>query len=743
MRRLAPLLVAVLLAAGIAALLIFGPRRPTAAESTAQPTAAAVPELAVAAMPESPAPTLPTARVEVQTLGPLASSTTTSSEPRSPARLVLRVVDDQGTPVAGATFRLTAKGTRDWVAADPLRNTTTVTEAEPSSIAVPVGVELTGWLEAPEGTYYRSLSHTFPAFAPGEVRQQTLTLVRPRGIFHGLVLAEEDERPLAGVAIFVDRPSNNVIFGGQYRPRTGREEPVVTTDAEGRFQLPRERHGDAQAFAEATGRTLAMLRIDESGASELDPHRIRLTRSAQLLGKIEHTSELFPVRVEVTCPGYHLGSIGGTQSVYLPHYQWSAAVDADGQFTLDELPSRVPLEIVVSGAGRTQIPQESPLRLEPGATLQVQWQLSAGAELTVQALDEGGNAVAGLDLELFAADAVSGTRGRQAHGSSSRRGTTDGTGWIRWPEVTPGTWYVGLPRWFQRSAADAPDFVCVLQPVTLPPGGEAAHLELRVETAVTIEGIVVDPGGVPLAQVDLWAFDSLSGLSANGESAADGTFRLAPLGRGAYRLTASRQPDAAPELARTQIDAVDAPIRDLEIVMPWGGALNVRLVDPSDGSELPGRVIVEEARDGGRLQLQNSHGPPLRIGQLAPGIYRVSARASDGRVGWRDAVEVLAGEQSSVDLELQPSSEVRIHYRGPQEYCTVSIERDGVTLELDSIASGTSTILRAPLGRSEVRFKRYVPPAMGTEYQRIEHRVPIQATAGVLAEAEWLVDQTE
>src|SRR6266852_6138009 len=85
------------------------------------------------------------------------------------------------------------------------------------------------------------------------------------------------------------------------------------------------------------------------------------------------------------------------------------------------------------------------------------------------------------------------------------------------------------------------------------------------QTTSTIEGIVADPQGLPVAAAEIHVLNSGMGINRTAKSQSDGTYRVLGLPAGTYTLTVSK------------IGFVATTIRNLEVTVNQTVTLNVSL----------------------------------------------------------------------------------------------------------------------------------------------------------------------
>jgi len=93
---------------------------------------------------------------------------------------------------------------------------------------------------------------------------------------------------------------------------------------------------------------------------------------------------------------------------------------------------------------------------------------------------------------------------------------------------------------------------------------------------------------------------------------------------------------------------------------------------------------------------------------LQPGSYDLSAVTADGRIGTVGPIRVVSGAATEdVVISVERGGYVLLRYKGPVDYATATIERDGVRLGSIGLRPGREQQFPVPVGEVTVRLSAY------------------------------------
>ena len=310
---------------------------------------------------------------------------------------------------------------------------------------------------------------------------------------------------------------------------------------------------------------------------------LRLPRARSIEGRVvtREGEGVGGVRVESFLPS-PLGNRHGGRGEHF------ALTDEDGRFELRDL-GEGPYEVHVKAP--PQYGPVPPLSVSSGAK-GVRFELAEAAAADVTVLDYEGRAVSGARVTAGIDDETAKRAGIERH---SRGFTTDGEGVAHVRGLA-----AGVPYNVSVTPPDGRDDVRATAIRAWTP--EA--LTVRLERAYVIQGVVHDLTGKPVAeaQVEYGAEDD-PGHWLGTQTAEDGTFQLAGLERGRYRVRAqvgagSMPMPRAPGFEEEGWVVVEAGTRDLVLKVDPGATLRIR-IQPWTGNEWGQGIAMREQRPGG------------------------------------------------------------------------------------------------------------------------------------------------
>lgn len=631
------------------------------------------------------------------------------------AQLVITVrSEEEDAPVAGVRVFAMGEGqprSSTHVDRDQGRRGESPRTNEAGIAVLEVGAGYLLWVSVTgEGPYDNRAHVRVPILAADETRELVVS-VRTRfdRVFHLCVLAEEDDRPLAGAELFLGE-------GGGSRIDSARS-AIASTDENGGLTLPLSSPTPPSFDLVAEGREPARVSAGEGFASPARRMVVRLARSARLHGRItSHGDEFTPERVRVYpdswYPVNNLSEDRGRE----------VEVRDDGTFEIEGLPTQVPLGVTVEGSGQVRYPVTERLVLEPAESREVTWEFGRGATVRGRLADAEGKGGEGLELWLVPLSEVGTVSlGFLSFQTPAARTRSGDDGKFRFEDLAAGDWVVGLAPSSRSEfvCADDESIIATSALVTVAPEVEEVEVTVPLHHGEFIEGRVLPeegeeepPDGDDYVMITAW---SIEGGAAPGMAQTDeeGRFRLGPLVPGRYLLRAGMR----------GIDVED-PAADPFVVEAATGASDVHLRRPPTGS-LAGTVLDRETGRPARanVTIYSRRMPqwlamdPMReefsFGDLAAGEHYLQAQTPDGRVGTLLGVQVAAGETTEdLVIHLDPGQFVRLRYRGPTEYARYRFVKDGVTYAHDALRHGTRERTCLPLGTYELILTGYDRTAM-------------------------------
>ena len=309
--------------------------------------------------------------------------------------------------------------------------------------------------------------------------------------------------------------------------------------------------------------------------------------------------------------------------------------DEEGRFVLSRVkPGTMQLRVSAFGyrsrdAQRIRVPEE-------GEAAPVEIILEPGTSLQGQVLDSQGQPVPGASVHAWGP-------AREGQTFVNASASTDEEGRYELVDLEPGPHEIEAFVFGEGRRARAA--------VEIQPGRN--RLDLRLPGGVEVSGRVVDSQGAPVPAASL----SLAPVQRNGSatgaqglSSADGSFVLADIPDGEYRLTASRQGFAASILPEVRV--AGAPVNGLELRLAPGAVIRGRILGlaPEDGRRA--MIMAFSEQIGAHLRGSVAPDGSYRVPDVAPGDWHVIAHISP-QSSVEGRAQVAEGEEEVVlDLEI-------------------------------------------------------------------------------------------
>ena len=536
----------------------------------------------------------------------VVAGTATEVDLELPAGVMLNgiVVDSVGAPVAGALVE-GAPRSRSGVDVEVLATSGPDgrfhVRAAPEDLVV--GARAAGHCSSPLQLLHGKTGE------PIEVRLQ---LGAPAGTVNGVVV-DTRNRAIAGADVCVGRGSTSQFNLGGF-DRAPPIPALVRTDGAGRFVAVGIPPGTQPVAARARGK--GPLRTTcEVQANLTSTVRIELADGAVIEGIVRDAEGVPVAGAEV--------EVG--EWADFAHY--SAVTAADGQFALVDLPAgSLSIRAKHDTAGRA----EQSVATASGSVAHCDIQLSRGIELRGRVVDEQGAPLAGAGIAVLALNLAS---------PWSAHAHTDQSGNFVVPSCPSGE---KLALRVNRQG-----FAEATQQNVDPTAGPIEVRLRRVAAAATrVRGVVVDPTGIPLPGVRIWAFGPVRDGTCAATTGADGRFELGPLVPGSWSLTA--RSSSYPIWRSEPFELGGEAVHDLgQVQMPAGGTAVVQV--DGDRSNLKFKIV--DAKDTANPLTDT--GAKLESSPLAPGAYRLLVHGNSVAA---ESVPftVRAGEETAVRVTPRP-----------------------------------------------------------------------------------------
>ncbi len=252
----------------------------------------------------------------------------------------------------------------------------------------------------------------------------------------------------------------------------------------------------------------------------------------------------------------------------------------------------------------------------------------------------------------------------------------------------PPTYYPGVPSPEQATR------------IEVSAGGEVGgfHLTLIESHTYSVSGRVLAAEGSPAQSVRIMTVNrsSLGQVSLRGGATTDlqGTFKVAGLLPGRYRLIASRGRGQEPQIASASVEVIDRDIQGVTLALGSGASITGRIVSENEEPALNWRrvsVATRSAEGGGRGFRFGGGGRPIeedfsfRISNLPGGLYRLSVNLPPGN---HYVESIRAQGQDIIDRLIEMNDhdqlsgvEVRVSPHGSRISGVVQSEEDGKAVD--------------------------------------------------------------
>jgi 5-hydroxyisourate hydrolase-like protein (transthyretin family) len=447
-----------------------------------------------------------------------------------------------------------------------------------------------------------------PPEAPLEVVLDPLSTISGR-------LLDPKGDPIAGgwvIASIVRRSGSGASASTVFASMPGGSAP---SDDEGGFVLSGIEPGSVKLDAQAPGRQPATLgEVEVAPGQDLEGVEIVLPPAAAVAGTVVGPDGQPAVGVEVQ----QVSERGDERSFFAESF-----TDGDGRYRLDG---------VAPGARRFMASDEdhphkvAELEVAPGEN-RLDFQLEGGWEVSGRVVDEGGAPLAGIAVTLYSTGtwsyhpAVSGP-----DGAFAVAGLVDGTYRLR----------AGQEGYFQVDAD---------QQVTVA-GAPVAGVEVRMGTGGAITGHLLGLSFDDLARVAISAGGAARG--SRGAASYDGTYRVAGLGPGSWRVSAE-----IPGSGRRAEGSVTLGpgAEEATLDLDFGAGLTLSGRVTADGEPLAAVTVeVEGLERESRASVATDHAGAFAVESLEAGRYRLSVFGGSGVL---DEREIDLDDDREVEIRLR------------------------------------------------------------------------------------------
>jgi hypothetical protein len=308
--------------------------------------------------------------------------------------------------------------------------------------------------------------------------------------------------------------------------------------------------------------------------------------------------------------------------------------------------------------------------------------LAPGSALPGRAVDEYGNGIAGVRIEVN-------SLGKEPQSTASAE--SDGSGWFNLQGLAM------VPYSLRATCKGYSDKTMPKVHVT------AGQIQVVMEARGLVEGYVANAAGEPVTRFELYLMRSRPNTEPhylnNSRSFEDprGYFRFDDLDPGDYLLESRAEGYADSHSVVFAVVRGDTPSMQLRILMLKGGTLRGTVLD-AEGRVVPGatvslnpnnhvdssisRIFKQIApTDEREVMVRSSPDGQYVIEHVPPGTYQLSAEHKDFAPRVRNDIVVIDDSQGTnrpVDLALPPGAVIAgqaVDELGPLAFCKVQINR--------------------------------------------------------------------
>lgn len=448
-----------------------------------------------------------------------------------------------------------------------------------------------------------------------------------------------------------------------------------------RQERRRNRQLRREVMVSAPGMSPVAITLTEANIPPGEPKVVTLSPGAALQGQITiepglpHTYQELSVTVEarlvaVSQPQDSL-KFGGTVT-------WSSPVNPDGTFELKDLPPSIRLKAHIRKGGKSLWQTPEPMRLIGGQVKNVDWTLSSGAEVTVQAMASGGGPAANLNLVLDRAP-QKGIVYQRALTEIARKTTTDSVGRASFESVGPGNWCVTISEKQQDSELAPP--APAIHRFEVLPGQKQIQIDLDVYRGLYISGKLYSSNGEPCKKGSVGA-SGMDGGSLNARTDLEGAFKVGPLLPGQYLLRSGSMGDKMDTLAIPV--SAQAGDENVEIRLRLGGRAIGTVVDKATKTRLAAQVGYRPIGEKRGAYTAHIDDGIFDIGGLIAGTCNIVVETSDGRIAVVQGLQIVAGETlEDLEIAVPAATHIEVHYQGSAERIYVSTYSNGARLNFN------------------------------------------------------------
>ncbi len=398
--------------------------------------------------------------------------------------------------------------------------------------------------------------------------------------------------------------------------------PVALVD--GVALLPDLGAGGYQLQVKAAGTGMARLPVTITSDQELAVE-VRLPKVYAYAGTLTLPDGID--RSKITVSGWV--ETGGERMNFSSHAE--AEVDAEGRFRFAALETGT-LRMSIKAPGC--VPQTHRITVGPGGESDGTFALARGGTVRVRVTTADGKPLPGASVRL------------------------DGPGDEDWNEESGDDGIAvldGVADGELKLSVDHDEWRPYSGKLTVP--SDKAETVIALEAGLTITGTVLDADGKPIAEayVNAWLMRSGNGESnsRSGQSAADGTFRLAGLRQGTWQLSAHADGGTV-----AQLKAVAAGASGVKLQAKAMVDLAITVLRP-DGTPLPDLAVTINPEDGQDQQLTTGKDGRATAKLRRGDTWQLNAKPEGFATVQRNGTIPAEGAVAAVEIRLDTGRTLR------------------------------------------------------------------------------------
>jgi hypothetical protein len=360
------------------------------------------------------------------------------------------------------------------------------------------------------------------------------------------------------------------------------------------------------------------------------------------------------------------GPVVGARAAFLdgPAEAPAAVSGPEGELAL-ELPGEDvrPASLEAPGFGRLLFTTDA-LHSDPDSPAILH--LRSGAGLRAHVLAAGGGGVPDVEVLLRAEPAsLAASDGLFASpflfGEQGFSGRTDASGFAELRDLPPGA-----PLAVELRAGEGPP-VRVAEPINLV-SGERAERVWTLGAGATIRGRVIEAGGPPVAEAEVWRLhggvdlstvlrlDQRSSVLQKARTDRAGAFELTEVPPGRWWVGVAPSDQYAGVAATATVEPTTLEV-EVELLVHPGLFLRGVVLDPEGRPAADVRVVAHQ--EGSIVYYdENSPDAEFSLGPVVPGTYLIGAGTAGGLLRASEEISAEAGDEDIV-LRLQPGGFLR------------------------------------------------------------------------------------